>query len=407
MLNTIKCTLMELVRLPGIMVWSLAFPLILMGIFSMMFGPLEDMAAFDPIRIAVVEVDEGMGDADGGSNAAVAEAQAFAAFMDAVSTGEDRLFQMERADTAAEAERMVREAGEDDPLLGYVQLVDGVPEVHITDALSRNSMDSTGALILTTVMDEYVVKAALLKGLLADDPAALADPAVTASIFAGMEATEVVDVTRDQPKETVRYYFALLGMAALFGASVSLVACQRMRPNLSALGARRSVGGLSYGKAMAGTLIACWILNFGCLAIAYGALRFGIGISFGGRGGACLAVVAAASLMALTLGCAVSAIPKIPESSKSGILTMIACFSALFAGLYGQPTMELADMIAVNAPWVTWINPASQIAQGFYSVMYYDSLAPLFAHLGALAAMAAVFFALAVGSLRRQRYASI
>lgn len=404
MLNTIKCTLMELVRMPGIMVWSLAFPLILMGIFSLMFGPLEDMAAFDPIRIAVVETDEGAESA-GGVDAA--DTQAFAAFMDAVSTGENRLFQVEPASTAAEAERMVREADAEEPLLGYVQLVDGVPQVHITDSLSRNSMDSTGALILTTAMDEYVAKAALLKGLLATDPAALANPAVTASAFAGMEATEAVDVTRNQPKETVRYYFALLGMAALFGASVSLVACQRMRPNLSALGARRSVGGLSHGKAMAGTLLACWILNFGCLAVAYGVLRFGIGISFEGRDGACLAVVAAASLMALTLGCAVSAIPKIPESAKSGILTMIACFSALFAGLYGQPTMELADMIAASAPWVTWINPASQIAQGFYSVMYYDSLVPLFAHLGALVAMAAVFFALAVGSLRRQRYASI
>lgn len=398
MLNTIKCTLVELVRMPGIMVWSLAFPLILMGIFAMMFGPLEDMAAFDPIRIAVVESDGGSDDA---------EEQAFAAFVDAVSTGDDRLLQIERAETAAEAERMVRMAGADDPLLGYVQLVGGVPEVHITDALSQNSMDSTGALILVTVMDDYVAKATLLKGLLADDPTALANPAVMGSLFETVDGAEVVDVTRDQPKETVRYYFALLGMAALFGANVSLVACQRMRPNLSALGARRSVGGLSHGKAMASTLIACWILNFACLVIAYGAMRFGVGVDFGGRDSACLAVVAAASLMALTLGCAVSAIPKMPESAKSGILTMIACFSALFAGLYGQPTMELADMVAANAPWVAWINPASQIAQAFYSVMYYDSLAPLFAHLGALVAMAAVFFALAVGSLRRQRYASI
>ncbi len=89
------------------------------------------------------------------------------------------------------------------------------------------------------------------------------------------------------------------------------------------------------------------------------------------------------------------------------MLTGIVCFASMFAGLYGQPTMQLADAIAASAPWTTWINPAAQIAQAFYSVMYYDSLGPLLTHIAALLVMSAVLLGLSVRSLRRQRYASL
>lgn len=396
MLNTIKCTLRELLRMPGILVWSLVFPLVLMSVFSLMFGPLDAMADLEPIRIIVVEPEESL------------EGEAFEGFVDAVSEGEDRLFDTEYVSTAEAAEgRVIDTAGEEDPVLGFVELVEGKPEVHITDSLTLDGLDFAEAHILITVMNEYAAKSALLKEMVSRDPSALSRGLVMQSLYDSIDATVQVDVTRNQPKESVRYYFALLGMAALFGGSVSLVAFQRMRPNLSALGARRAVGGLSHGRAVAATLIGCWIVNFACLAIAYAAMRFVFGIDFAGRDGACLAIVAAASLTAMSLGCAVSAIPKMPEGTKSGLLTGIVCFASLFAGLYGQPTMQLADTIAATAPWAMWINPASQIAQAFYSAMYYDTLGPLLSHIGALLIMSALLFALAVGSLRRQRYASI
>lgn len=401
MLNTIKYTISDLIRMPGIMIWSLVFPLVLMGFFYMMFSSLDEMADFETINMVVVE------DAEATSPDEVA----FSSFIDTISDpdDEDRLFNVEYVTNPHHAEEMIRDSSSsDDPYIGFVQLVDGTPVVHVPDDISSaQSMAFTNVTILRTVMDEYNAKAHLLKEILASNPQALSDPLVMESIYAKEDLTEVVDVTRNQPKETVRYYFALLGMAALFGGSVGLVAFQRMRPNLSALGARRAVGGLSHGKAVAATLIGCWIINFVCLSIAYFVMRFIVGIDFGGRDVASLAVIATASLTALSLGCAISAIPNVPEEGKSGMLTGIVCFASLFAGLYGQPTMELADMIAANAPWSTWINPATQISQAFYSIMYYDSLVPLLTHLAALLIMAAILFALSVRSLRRQRYASI
>lgn len=49
MWNTFKYTILELVRMPGVLVWALAFPLILSTVFMMMFGPLDDQSEIDPI----------------------------------------------------------------------------------------------------------------------------------------------------------------------------------------------------------------------------------------------------------------------------------------------------------------------------------------------------------------------
>lgn len=40
--------------MPGVLVWALAFPLILSTVFMMMFGPLDDQAEIDPIPLVVV-----------------------------------------------------------------------------------------------------------------------------------------------------------------------------------------------------------------------------------------------------------------------------------------------------------------------------------------------------------------
>lgn len=415
MFNTIKYTVIDLVRIPGIMIWALVFPLVLMSVFAMMFGPLDDMEDMEPIRIVMVDSERDAADfktsdyADiGAFSSPVSEEEAFREFIDAVSTGDDRLLDVTFTTSSEKAVEIIEDSYSTDyAYAGYVQLVDGKPHVNIAEASSASGMEGVEASILVMLMDEYTSKSELLKSMLIENPEALANSAVMESVFNQVKATTQIDVTRNQPRESVRYYFALLGMAALFGANLSLIAFQRMKPNVSALGARRMIGSLSHSKEVVATLIACWIVSFACLIVAYIYMRFVIGIDFADRDFECILVVATASMAAMALGCAISAIPKVPEEGKTGILTGIVCFAALFAGLYGQPTMELADMIADNFPIVTWINPASQIAQAFYSIMYYDNMIPALTHIAALIAISAVLFFLSVGSIRRQRYASI
>ena len=122
-------------------------------------------------------------------------------------------------------------------------------------------------------------------------------------------------------------------MSAEF-AALSVVDLQ---PNLSGLGARRCVGGLSKTASLAGIFVGSWLVSFASMAVAISYVRLVVGVDFGGREGLCLLGGAASALAATGLGLFVGTLPvKGGKASKSGILTGFATTCALFAGLYGR-----------------------------------------------------------------------
>lgn len=401
MLITVRYTLMNLIRTPGILIWTLVFPLILSTVFVVMFSSVEKMAGEQSVRVVVVTPEQ------------TDEGASFEAFLDAVggsegSSEETPLLDITYVDTEDKVRALVNDHLQDDqPFAGYVILKEGLPEVYVIGKQSADGMGSVAPSILSLIMDSYCERKVLVDQLIDENPAALADPVFIQSLSEQAKVTQQVQLTVHHPQETIRFYFALLGMASLSGGSVGIVAIQLLKPNISSLGARRALGAMTHAKTVVGTILACWMLCFVCLCVTFMYLRFVAQIDFGGRDLAALIVLALSSLLATALGCAISSIPKIPEDGKSGLLTGIVCFASLFAGLYGQPTMELADAVAKTAPVLELINPAAQISQSFYSITYYDSYEPLIGHLVILMAMILVFFALSVQSLRRQRYASL
>ena len=106
------------------------------------------------------------------------------------------------------------------------------------------------------------------------------------------------------------------------------------------------------------TIGACWAISTTFLAIAFGYICLTAHIDFSGREGLCLVGIAASSLLSCSIGALVGALPgRMGSDSRRGILTALTCLLSLFAGLYGEPTMELADTIAQALPAATWLNP--------------------------------------------------
>lgn len=102
-----------------------------------------------------------------------------------------------------------------------------------------------------------------------ENPGAFADPGRLEAMFSSVDATEEVSLTHAAPKESVRFYYALFAMAALFGAQIAVVAVCWTQPNLSPLGARRALGAIGRTRTLLATLLACWLLSFCCLLIAF------------------------------------------------------------------------------------------------------------------------------------------
>lgn len=284
---------------------------------------------------------------------------------------------------------------------------DGEPSVHVRGGATPDSVDSANQSILKVIVDNYLRSSALIEDVARENPAALANAQTVEKLLEMPDLTEKIDVTQNPPKESVRFYFALLAMAALFGGQVGMVAICRTQPNLSALGARRALGAVSRGKTLAATLGASWLLAFACLAVAYAFIRLVAGVDFGGRDAACIGVLAASSLLATAVGTLLGSVAKLNEGVKGGLLSAIVCFASLFAGLYGSPVMKLADAMNATMPALQFVNPAVQISQAFYSIMYYDTYQRTIEYVLVLLAMTAVLFAVSFLFIRRQRYASL
>ena len=174
--------------------------------------------------------------------------------------------------------------------------------------------------------------------------------------------------------------------------------------NLSALGVRRSVSPLPKSQQLLAGFLSSWLCSFLSLTVAMLYIRFVCHISLGGREWAGVGACLMASFAASAFGTLLGALPKIPAGAKQGLCTAIACTLSLFSGLYGSFAMQLSDLIAQRTPVLSLLNPAQQITNLFYDILYYDNFKPFFTTAGILAAMSLVCLAAATVLLRRQRY---
>ena len=413
MLTTFGYTVLTFVREKWLLLWALVFPVMLSTLFSVMFAGVERMDVFEPPTVAVVTDDayyaapgfaQTMEALSGGTLKAKREtpamtggllaSQAAATDRPADANEEDALLQGVAVDTAEKALELVA----DGDVVGYIAVDDqGTPGFYFRPGTTGDVAPS----IVKAALDAYVHGVAEVELVGEERPLAVFDRA-TYEAFMGQGAvtTEQISVTRNDPHPTVRYYYALLGMAAGMTAQIAAGGVGRLRADVAPVGARRAVAGTPRWRLLVATFLASWMCAFACLAVAYAYMRFVLAIDFGGREGLCLLALAVASFMVSAAGAAVGACCK----ETSGVITAATCILSLFVGLYGEAAMNLADRVAQVAPWLAGLNPLWQCARVFYDLLYYDTLAPFAQTCGVLVAMGLVFLALAAYKMRRQRY---
>lgn len=399
-----------LVRQRDVLIWVILFPLALATLFHVMLSNIDESYRVDPASCVVV--------ADDNFNSE--RAVFFREMLDEVSApGAGQLLDVAKVATLEEGREAVLSG---DAAACITVDEEGLPSMQVSPLAASLTTGSIDQSVVRAVLDQYRQIYAEMKQTFLSQPSAqgmqappsegeLAEFARSAGMSEAASAfmsdavrTQQVDVLRVQASSTVRYYYALMGFAALMSITVSINAVSAARANTSAVGARRQVSGVSPARQLAVAIAASFVTVFFCLLLAFAYMRFVLGVEFGGRDGLAMLALAACALMSTALGAAIGAIPKISIPGKTGIATGITCFCALFAGLYGEPSMQLADRVSQSAPWAVLVNPAAQAANAFYDLTYYDSLAPFFATLCVLAVMAAVFFVVAALLMRRQNY---
>ena len=392
--------------------WLFAFPIILATMFNGMFGNIAE--SFELHTLDVVVVEDTAWKTSYGAQTLIDGLSSDSSTSDANgytkvdSDGGSKLVNATKVGSAAQAERLLA----DGTVQGMLQVVDGRLKLSVSQSTQSSASDvmasSSGLNISLTVLgnivDLYNRNTDVVTEIAKNNPTALMDSAMTGSIGSANGYTKEIQLTNFKPSGTARYYYALLGMAALMAMSFAINAVTMTQANLSALGIRRSVSPLPKLRQLLAGFLSSWLCSFLSLTVAMLYIRFGCRISLGGREWAAVGACLVASFAASAFGTLLGALPKIPTGAKHGLCTALACILSLFSGLYGQFAMQLSDQIAQHAPVLSLINPAQQITNLFYDILYYDNFKPFFTTAGILAAMSLVCLAVATVLLRRQRY---
>ena len=387
MWSTFTTTVRTLLHTPSAIVWTLVFPIILATVFNFMFEPLRAQESVEAVDVAVADDDAW-------------RTSPFSQVIDALATQDEPLLRIHAADSAKTAQSLVKDGQADG---AFSIQSNGKPLLVLAPAsTSSDSSYNVNRAILESILTSYLQNQSLIANVAQSNPAALANTAAVEAALSQTVDVIQVSLTRAQPDAMVRFYYALLGMASIFAAQLAEKSVWSLQPTASAEGARRAVSGTSRMRLLIPTIAGCWVVSIAFLAIAFGYICLTAHIDFAGRDLLCLVGIAAASLLSCGLGALVGSLPgSMGSDSRRGLLTAATCLLSLFAGLYGQSTMELADSVAKAFPASTWLNPVCLIRDLFYSVYYYDALVPFALRALAGVTMAAVFLAISVAFMRR------
>lgn len=390
-LSLLRFDLTQALRNRGVVIWVLLFPLLLATVFVFMFDGYASGDVDRATRVGVVS--------DGSATAAE-----LTAVLDELADGEDAVLEV----VAYPDEASAAAGAEAEEVCAYVVAsAEAAPRMEVP-ARSTGTVDQA---VVQLVLERYLQVSATMAAVAEADPTALSSAESTtrlAESLAGDDVlTERLSVLRAESSEFARFYYAMLGFSSLMGAQVALLLVVTKRADGSPEGARRQLGAVGPVRQLAAALLAAWIVVFACLVAALVYIRLVAGVSFGGREGLAVVACAACALVSCAIGTFIGSIPRLSTSAKDVVCTIATMGLSLPAGLFGTPSLRLADWLSLHLPWAQAINPAVQVGETFYRLAFYDSLAPFAWSLGTLLAISAALFVVAALFMRRQRYAAL
>lgn len=408
MWNSFLICLKTNIRAKAALFWLFAFPLILATLFNAMFGHIAESYELGSLNVAVVKDDAwskaagahlfvdgiaGLTDGNGG---------------DGENGGGKGLITTRDAASANEAVKLMRKGTVDGTINATA---DGKLHLSISKRTAGKADPSMGTsstqitlTVLRNLIARYNATDTTIRRILATNPQSLTDPSTLSELGAYDDYTRETTLTHFKPDATARYFYALFGMVSLMAMSFAINSITATQANLSALGVRQSISPLPKWKQVASVFLVSWICSFASLFVLLLYIRYVCHIGMGGREAMAVLGIAVAAFMSSGLGLFLGAIPKLDAGTKTGISIALSCFLSLFAGLYGVFAMDLSDFIDRNMPVLSVLNPAKQVTNLFYDLMYFDSYRPFFQAVGILTAFGVASLAIAALLLRRQRY---
>ncbi len=370
----LKC----LVRDRQLVFWTTLYPLLLATLFSIAFSNINQNTSFSTIPVAVV--DNAAYQSDLNFQAALAMAA------ESDSEDEPELFSVRYLSLDAASEAL-----KNNKISGYITLDNGPALV-----VRSSGMNQT---IIKGFLDSYLQIGSAYARVMAADPGT-----IPSGIPEGSGYMTDVMPGKTNPDDIVIYFYALLGMASLFGGFWGIKEIMAIQADQSAQGARINLVPVHKMKFFSASLLAATSLHFAAIGILIAYLTLVLGIDFGDQVFYLILACFIGSITGVSLGTLVGAVLKKNEQVKTAVLIAVTMSLSFLAGLM---IAEIKYTVIQAFPVMAYINPANLLSDAFVSLYYYSTYDVYFRSIGILAGMAAIFFLATYFVMRRQKYASL
>lgn len=377
--------------------WTFAFPIILGTFFYLAFSDIENNEKLDIIDIAIVENEQ--------FHQASIYRETFKALSEDGSS--EKLFNISYVNEK-EAEQLL----EDENITGYL-LLEERPKIFV----STSGIHET---ILKYVIEEIEQIEMIFQNIAlgrvdeyiqSDDY----DPEKNMNSFYAKIYKDIVEMMQDRDVNikdvsssnlsyTMIEFYTLIAMSCLYGGILGMSLIHYNLANMSSHGKRVAVSPTSKGTIIFSSVLASYAVQLIGLFLLFIYTIFVLNVDYGTHLGFSILLAIAGSFAGLTMGVMIATLLKTNDNVKTGIIisvTMLCCF------LSGMMGITMKYVIDKNVPIINYLNPASMITDGFYSLYYYETLDRFYVNVISLFIFAFIMILISIFSLRRQKYDSI
>lgn len=375
MLKQMKYALLTKLRNPSIVFWPFLFPLALATLMYFAIGQM-DQADFETVPAAVVVEKEG------------AAVNSFLTFVDA----------MDESSGLIRAEKMTEEAALKALEKGEAEGIFYVgSDVRLT--VSGNGFPES---ILQSVLASYQSGEEAVKDIARLHPEGMQDALEKMKEYD--TAVNQVSLGGTTIDGNVQIFYALIGMACLYGCFIGFGCALWLQANLTALAARRCVAPVHRLKLILTEFGAGFLVHFANMIVLLAYMRYVLKLEFTGSFAEMTGLVLVGSMFGVSMGIFVGSLGKVGEGIRIGILLGISMSLSFLAGLMDA---SVKDAVEQHAPVLSRVNPAALISDALYCINVYDAPERFADNMVILIIMSALMVGGAFLIVRRERYGSI
>lgn len=363
-----------LVRDRSTIFWTMLFPLILATFFNLAFSKLTSSEAFDPAKLAVVEMKDN---------------KELKTLLDELSKEDQNHLLDVQYVTLSDAQNLLA----NDDVSAYLTIDD---TLHLS--IKENGISQT---IIQSVVDTYQQLSHSMETIAKINPEALAqliyeDVEIHQNHFKSQNISSL-DVT-------VIFFYTLIGMTCLYGNFLGLKVSTHIEANLSRQGTRIQVAPVSKFKLILAGNIAAFLIQYTSMLLLLAYLVFGLNIAFGDQIKVILLLMALGSYVGITIGNVVGNVLKCSENTKVSILSSSSLFLSFLAGMM---IIDIKYLIQEYTPILGYINPVNVITDALYALYYYPTYDRFYMNMMLLASMGVILTVVSILVSRRKKYDSL